>query len=189
MKLALLSPDDREALKRYDLEQPGVPTVEAALLQGLAKQPGLEIHYLSCLQQPVSSPEKLADNIWFHALHVPRIGWLRTLYQGCVRATRKKLHEIRPDIVHGQGTEREAAISAVLSGFPNVITIHGNMKAVAEFYRSPIGSFFWLASRLETFALRKNRQCILQFGLHRTPGRPADQTCLARGQCGAPAVF
>ena len=48
----------------------------------------------------------------------PKIGWLRTLYQGCVRATRRKLREIQPDIVHGQGTERDCAIGAVLSGFP-----------------------------------------------------------------------
>jgi glycosyltransferase involved in cell wall biosynthesis len=155
MKLALLSPDDRELLKRYDLDQPIMPAVEAALLEGLAKQPDLEVHYISCLQQPVRSPEKLADNIWFHSLYVPKIGWLRTGYQGCIRAVRRKLGELRPDIVHGQGTERDCAMSAVLSGFPNVITIHGNMKAVAEFYHSPIGSFHWLAARLETLALRK----------------------------------
>jgi glycosyltransferase involved in cell wall biosynthesis len=155
MKLALISIDDRESLKRYHSDQPIVPTPQTALLQGLAKQPALEVHYISCLQQPVRSPEKLADNIWFHTLHVPKIGWMRTLYQGCIRAVRRKLREIQPDIVHGQGTERECAISAALSGFPNVITIHGNMKAMAEFYRSSIGSFHWLAARMETFALRK----------------------------------
>jgi glycosyltransferase involved in cell wall biosynthesis len=155
MKLALISTDDRELFKRYGSEQPIVPTAPTALLEGLAQQPDLEVHYLSCLQQPVRSPEKLADNVWFHTLHVPKIGWMRTLYQGCIRAVRRRLREIQPDIVHGQGAERECAISAALSGFPNVVTIHGNMKAVAEFYRSPIGSFHWLASRLETFALRR----------------------------------
>jgi glycosyltransferase involved in cell wall biosynthesis len=80
---------------------------------------------------------------------------MRTLYQGCIRATRKKLREIQPDIVHGQGTERDCAMGAVFSGFPNVLTIHGNMKAVAEFYGARMGSFFWLSSRLEGFALKK----------------------------------
>jgi len=155
MKVALVSSDDRQRLKRYDLTQPIIPAVLAALLDGLAKLPEIEVHYLSCLQQPVRSPEKLADNIWFHALHVPKTGWMRTLYQGCVRAVRKKLHDLQPDIVHGQGSEREAAMSAALSGFPNVITIHGNMKAIAEFYRAPVGSFYWLAGKLETFALRR----------------------------------
>lgn len=155
MKLAFLSPDDRELRKRYTLSLPMVPTVEEALLQGFAKQPGLEVHYISCLQRPVTSPEKLADNIWFHSLHVPWLGWMRTGYQGCIRAVRRKLRELQPDIVNGQGAERESAISAVFSGYPNVVTIHGNMQAVADYFRAPIGSFHWMAGKLETLALRR----------------------------------
>jgi glycosyltransferase involved in cell wall biosynthesis len=101
----------------------------------------------------MSSPEKLADNVWFHSLHVPKTGWMRTGYQGCIRAVRRKLKEIQPDIVHGQGTERDCAISAVFSGYPNVITIHGNMNAIAALQHSRMGSFQWLAARLEDFTL------------------------------------
>jgi glycosyltransferase involved in cell wall biosynthesis len=99
------------------------------------------------------SPEKLAPNVWFHSLHVPKSGWMRTLYQGCVRATRKKLREIRPDIAHGQGTERDCALAAVFSGFPNVVTIHGNMAELARMFHSRVGSYHWLAARLENFTL------------------------------------
>jgi glycosyltransferase involved in cell wall biosynthesis len=105
------------------------------------------------LQQTVNSPEKIAPNIFYHGLRVPKIGWMRTGYQGCIRAVRKKLKEIQPDIVHGQGTERDCAISAVLSGFPNVLTIHGNMNAIAALHHSRMGSFHWLAARLENFTL------------------------------------
>jgi glycosyltransferase involved in cell wall biosynthesis len=101
------------------------------------------------------SPEKLADNMWFHCLDVPKLGWLRTGYQGCIRAVRKKLRELQPDIVHGHGTERDCAISAALSGFPNLVTIHGNMAAQARQYRPRIGSYLWLAARLENFTVRK----------------------------------
>ena len=69
---------------------------------------------------------------------VPKIGWMRTLFQGCVRATRKKIREIQPDIVHGQGTEADCAMSAVFSGFPNVLTLHGNMRAVARANQVPL---------------------------------------------------
>ena len=99
------------------------------------------------------SPEKLAPNIFFHSLYVPKIGWMRTLYQGCVRAVRKKLREIRPDIVHGQGTEMDCAMEAVFSGLPNVVTIHGNMAELASLLRARLGSFPWLAARLENLAL------------------------------------
>jgi glycosyltransferase involved in cell wall biosynthesis len=101
----------------------------------------------------MASPARLANNIWFHSLHVPKIGWLRTGYSGCIFALRKKLREIQPDIVHGQGTERDCGISAVFSGFPNVITIHGNMAELARIFHAHFASFHWWAAKLENFTL------------------------------------
>ncbi len=155
MRVAILTSDNRESFKDYANPMPRMGIAPEALLQGFAGLRDAEIHVVSCLQQPVSSPEKLADNIWYHGLHVPKIGWLRTGYQGCIRAVRRKLKEIRPDIVHGQGTERDCAISAVFSGYPNVVTIHGNMRAIANYYRARPGSFYWLAARLETLVFRR----------------------------------
>jgi glycosyltransferase involved in cell wall biosynthesis len=155
LRIAILTTDKRESDKDYSNPVPGFGTAPEALLQGFATLPEVEIHIVACTQRAMTSPAKLADNIWFYSLHVPKIGWMRTLYQGCIRAVRRKLQEIQPDIVHAQGTERDAAVSAIFSGFPNVLTIHGNMRAVADFYHSPIGSFHWLAARLETLALRK----------------------------------
>jgi len=155
MKLALISSDGREPLKCYDFGQTIPPPPQAALLAGLVGYPGLEVHHISCLQQPVRVPEQWVDNICYHSLYVPKLGWMRTLYQGCVRAVRKKLKEIQPDIVHGQGTERECALAAALSGFPNVITIHGIMSEQARLFRARPGSFIWLAAQLETFALHR----------------------------------
>ena len=61
------------------------------------------------------------------------------------------MNEIGPDIVHGQGTERDHAISAVFSGFPNVVTVHGNMVALARLARARVGSYGWCAAQLEKF--------------------------------------
>lgn len=155
MKIALLTTDSREHYGDYANPRPYFGTAPEALLAGFASLPDLEVHVISCLQQPVSSPEKIGPNIFYHGLVVPKAGWLRTGYQGCIRATRRKLREIQPDIVHGQGTERNCAISAVFSGFPNVVTIHGNMQAVARLYGLRGGGFFWLAAQLETFTLRR----------------------------------
>jgi glycosyltransferase involved in cell wall biosynthesis len=155
MKIAILTTDSREHFRDYDRPAPYFGTAPEALLSGFAEIGGAEIHVVSCTRQPVRAPEKIADNLWYHALHVPQIGWLRTGYQGCLRAVRKKLRAIRPDIVHGQGTEHDCALCAVFSGFPNVVTIHGNMKALAEFYRARVGDYYWLTARLETLALRR----------------------------------
>ncbi len=155
MKIALLTTDNREHDKDYSAMVPRFGTAPAALLQGFEQLPEVEVHVISCLQQPVKSPEKIASNIFYHALRVPKYGWMRTLYAGCVRATRKKLRELGPDLVHGQGTERDCALAATRSGFPNVLTIHGNMKAIAEIYHTGFGSFHWLAAKLETAALKR----------------------------------
>ncbi len=101
----------------------------------------------------MKSPEKLGDNIWFHSLLVPKVGWLRTGYPGCVRAVRRKLKEIRPDMVHGQGTERDCGLEAVFSGFPNVVTLHGVMTEQAKLLHARPGIFYWMAAQLEKFTL------------------------------------
>jgi len=165
MKLAFLTSDNREAHREYDNPVPWFGTAPAALLQGFAEMPDLEVHVVTCTQRPMESPSKLAGNIFFHTLHVPKIGWMRTLYQGCIRATRRKLREIQPDIVHGQGTERDCSISAVLSGFPTVMTIHGNMRVMAELAGARPFSFHWLAARLEAFSLPRTQGvvCITRY--------------------------
>ena len=153
MRIALLTSDSREVLKDYGNSVPQFGTAPEALLQGLSLLPELEVHVVSCAHARMNSPGKLAPNVFFHSLYVPKIGWMRTAYQGCIRAVRKKLKEIRPDVVHGQGTERDCAINAVFSGFPNVLTIHGNMRLIAAVNRARPFSFLWLAARLEGFTL------------------------------------
>jgi glycosyltransferase involved in cell wall biosynthesis len=155
VKVAILTTDNREHFRDYANPVPCFGTAPEALLQGFAELGEAEIHVISCAQQPMRSPEKLADNIWYHALHIPKTGWLRTGYQGCIRAVRRKLKEIQPDIVHGQGTERDCALSAVLSGFPNVVTIHGNMLDAARVANARFGSFYWWTVRLENLALKR----------------------------------
>jgi glycosyltransferase involved in cell wall biosynthesis len=153
MRIVVLTTDNREPHKDYANPQPHFGTAPAALLQGLAMVPEAEVHVVSCIRRPVASPEKIAPNIFFHGLVVPKIGWMKTLFQGCVRAARKKIREIRPDVVHGQGTEADCSLSAVYSGFPNVLTLHGNMRSVARINGDPPFSYNWVAARLEGFVL------------------------------------
>ena len=153
LKVALLATDNRQNEHHYSAPAPYFGTAPTALLEGFAALPNIEVHVLSCAQQSMSSPAKLADNIWFHSVHVPKIGWLRAGYSGCILAIRKKLKEIQPDIVHGQGTERDCGISAVFSGYPNVITIHGNMAELARIFHAHRGTFQWCAAKIENFTL------------------------------------
>jgi glycosyltransferase involved in cell wall biosynthesis len=153
MKIANLVMDMRENFRRYSETKPGIPGGSASLLDGFAQLPDVEVHVISCIQKPMRSPEKLADNIWYHGLLVPKLGWLRTGYQGCVRAIRRKLCELQPDIVQGDGTERECAIGAVFSGFPNVVAMQGIMSEQARLNPHRFGSYLWLTKRFEDFIL------------------------------------
>jgi glycosyltransferase involved in cell wall biosynthesis len=153
VKIAILTTDNRESDRKYSALMPYFGTAPEALLQGFAGLPELEVHVISGTRQPMKSPEKLALNTWFHSFYVPRLGWTPTMFQGCVRAVRKLLKKIQPDIVHGQGTERDCSLSAVFSGFPNVLTIHGNMRLIAAVNHAPMISFYRMAATLEGLVL------------------------------------
>ena len=157
MRIVQLTTDAREHYGDYGNPKPYFGAAPEALLQGFASLPEAEVHVVACTRREMQSPQKLADNIWYHSLLVPRLGWMRTFYQGCVRAVRSKLRAIQPHIVQGQGTERDCAVCAVFSGYPNVLTLHGNMAEMAKVLRAKPGSYYWFAAAFENFALRRTR--------------------------------
>lgn len=165
MKVAVITTDSREHFKEYGKTVPYFGTAPEALLQGFEQLPEVEVHVISCARARMQSPVKLAPNMFFHGLYVRRMGWLGTAYQGCIRAVRKKLKEIQPDLVHGQGTERDCALDAVFSEFPSVLTIHGNMRLIAEVNRVKPFSPIWLAAQLEKITIPRSRGvvCITQY--------------------------
>ncbi|HWX18515.1 MAG TPA: glycosyltransferase family 4 protein [Candidatus Binatia bacterium] len=156
MRVAFLTTDNRDQFKDYGAPAPCFGPAPEALLQGFALLPELEIHVVACARAEMRSPEKLAPNVFFHCLIVPKLGWMRTLFQGCILSVRKKLKEIQPDLVHGQGTEGHNSLAAVFSGFPNVCTIHGNMRLIARLERPNPLSYNWLAARLESFTIPRS---------------------------------
>jgi len=158
IRLAIITTDNREQLQKYQLPEPWMSPPIAALLEGFQSRElsnQVEVHVLSCTRQPMASSCERRGNVFFYSLHVPKMGWLRTGYQGCIRAVRRKLKEIEPEIVHGQGTERDCAISTVFSGYPNVLTLHGIMREMAHVLQVRPGSYLWFASWLESLALRR----------------------------------
>jgi len=159
MKIVQLTTDNREQQNDYGNPVPHFGAAPEALLEGFAMLPDVEVHVVSCVRREVQIPERIFGGVHYHPVLVPKHGWMTSLYSGCIRATSRLIKSIAPDMVHGQGTERDCAMSAVHSGFPNVLTIHGNM---AELNR--LGDTFcdakiygFLASRLETYALNKTQ--------------------------------
>lgn len=155
MRIVQITTDSREHFREYERAEPYFGTAPAGLLAGFTDMPGVEVHVISCTHAAMAAPAKIAPNIWFHQAVVGNWGWGRTLFAGCIKATRSLIREINPDIVHGQGTERDCAISAVLSGFPNVLTLHGNMRVHAKRGENRHLAYYKLAAAMEGFCLRR----------------------------------
>ena len=155
MKIVQITTDNRNQERNYDHVDPYFGTAPAGLIDGFSLLDGVELHVISCTSVRMRSPEQIAPNVYFHQPYMPKIGWGRTAFLGCAWAVRKLLHEIKPDIVHGQGTERDCAMAAVLSGFPNVLTIHGNMRIHAARPEQRGNKYYKMAAALETFCLKR----------------------------------
>src|SRR5215475_15882714 len=98
LKIAFLTTENRDHFRRSTESIPVFGPAPDALLRGFALLPDVEVHIVTCARVPLQPPPGLASNVIFHSLPVPPIGWMRTLFQGCVRAIRKKLRDIQPHI-------------------------------------------------------------------------------------------
>ena len=153
MKIAMIIPDNRDEFGQYGEPDPVFGPAPAALLEGMREEPDLQVHIISCARKPLRAPERLSPNLFFHLLPVRQWGWLRSAYSGCILAIQKKLRELKPDLVHAQGTERYCALAAAFSNLPNAITVHGNMRAIAKVNHAKVFCYQWCAARLEDFTL------------------------------------
>jgi glycosyltransferase involved in cell wall biosynthesis len=155
LRLALLTTDNREDRKDYSSEVPWFGTAPQALLDGFSHIPEqIEVHVVSCTRRHLKTPLQLARNIVFHSVYVPPWAWLKVAYLGNILSVRRCLSGIHPDLVHGQGTERDCAWTSVFSGYPNLLTIHGNMRRLASISNAPFWSFTGLSALLEAIAIR-----------------------------------
>ena len=155
LRVAILTTDNREDRRDYSPELPSFGTSPQSLLEGFAALPGeIEVHVLSCARRRLPTPVQLAPNIFFHSVYVPSWAWLKLGYLGNILSVRRQLRIVHPDLVHGHGTERDCALCAIFSGFPNLLTIHGNMRRLARLARVKLWSFTGIAALLESLALR-----------------------------------
>ena len=100
------------------------------LARGFSELGLADVHYL------VVTPEVDRPTVdqgpfgTLHRLPCPQFSGSTTFFLWRRHLILQELARIHPDIVHGQGTEREYAFTAITSPYPNVITIHGIMHRV-----------------------------------------------------------
>lgn len=152
MKIAVITTGGRDLHRRWQESGPQLGSAVNALLQGFARLPEHEVHVLMAMREG-AQPPYTRGNIIFHDVPTPSWGMMKSFYLGAAASIKKYLGSIRPDVVHGQGTERECSIAAVRSGFPNLITIHGNMRLIAQVNHLPPFSYGWISAQLESLTL------------------------------------
>lgn len=72
----------------------------------------------------------------------------------------KELAKIRPDVVHGQGTEQEYGFTAATSPYRNVLTMHGILDRVLRVTPPPLFSLSHVPRWLEKYVVRKVQNVI-----------------------------
>lgn len=110
---------------------PRLASAPLALLQGFSTAVlPLEIHVVCCVRPSTPIPRNLPENIHYHFLPVPKVGFLRTLHLGCFFSTRRLLQRLQPDLIHAHGTEAWCAIVGALLPFPKILTVHGYLNGI-----------------------------------------------------------
>ena len=95
-----------------------------------------------------------------HRLPSPRFSGSTSFFFWRRHLLLKELATIKPDIVHGQGTEGEYALTAVTSPYPDVITFHGIMERVHEVSPPPFFSLSHVPRWSEKIVAGKARHVI-----------------------------
>ncbi|MCX8155447.1 MAG: glycosyltransferase family 4 protein [Verrucomicrobiae bacterium] len=155
LRIAMIIPDNRDERRQYEQPEPQLGTAPTALLMGLREREEVEVHVLSITRRPMRAPATLFGRVPFHLVPAGRRAGLSGLYVPAVRALRRRIEQLQPDVVHGQGTERYCGLAAVYSGRRNLITLHGNMRAIARLYRPRPLSYFWITAKLEGLVVRR----------------------------------
>jgi glycosyltransferase involved in cell wall biosynthesis len=95
------------------------------------------------------------QGVTFHCLKLPRRWRATSLFWIDTLRLRRKLREIRPDVVHAWGTEYGAAIIASRLGYPTVVSMQGLLGYFAGLLKPD--TYGRLTAWLERVSLRRAR--------------------------------
>ncbi|HWL52161.1 MAG TPA: glycosyltransferase family 4 protein [Chthoniobacteraceae bacterium] len=127
------------------------------LAEAFSKWPRFELHWVT-LTGHVSRPTvKSWKGQTFHLLPTRERGRALTFYARDREQIRQCLEGIRPQLVHGWGTEDIYAFGAVASGYPHIVSMQGIISHYALKNRMSPRNYF--QALLELYILRK-AQCV-----------------------------
>ena len=166
MKVALVVIDGNEVsgsqFVNQGLPSPSLHPAIQFVLEGLAKHPEVEVGVFFGAATPHDTLQQSIPNLRFFPTPykpAPMPGMGAALL-GRFLALRNAVRSWKPDVVHGQGTEREAGLVAAFSGLPSVLTLHGNFREIEKIFHARPLNYYWVAARLESLVLRRIQHVI-----------------------------
>ena len=161
MRVAILVVDANEVafecVSKLGVSSPAVHPAIQTLFNALAQRSDHDYFVLYGRSDLRSVETRRDGSLTYVGVPSParKIFGLSSSYWSRFFALRKFLRELKPDLVHAQGTERESGMVAAHSGLPSVLTLHGNFRELKKIYRAKPGSYIWLNAILETHILKR----------------------------------
>ena len=144
-------------MKSDTKDSPNVHPAIEALLQGFEGLDGIEVHVLFGSLSPPTRIRPAQGAVRYHSIPYRRL--LGVLsgggFLGRFFSLRNYVRSHSFDLVHAQGSERESAWTAVFSGIPSVITLHGLMGEVVKMKGNRTLWHYWVAALLERLAIKR----------------------------------
>jgi len=124
---------------------------QRVLLEELENNPAVKLHVVVLRKQFARNLTFVRNGVTFHLIKT--IGGLRgpTLFWLDTWLIRRKLAEIKPDVVHAWGTEQGAGLVARRLKYPYVVTVQGLLTWYAELVE--LNHYQRFAMRLEKWSL------------------------------------
>jgi glycosyltransferase involved in cell wall biosynthesis len=110
-------------ISEESIQEGGIQSVTHALAHALARRPDIECHVVAAMNGATIKYRRVGE---LHVHYIRRLNLPRLVTQRIhdVPALVRLIRSINPDIVHGEGQDRQA-LAALGAGFPTVITPHG----------------------------------------------------------------
>ena len=123
------------------------------LPEAFSKIQGLEMHWITLSDQVEKEMTFPVDGAFFHVLPTSKKGRAASFFVQDRRRIKECLNKLRPDVVHGWGTEDVYALAAVTSGYPHLISMQGILSALI--LKSWMHPREYFQALLEIWCLRK----------------------------------
>ena len=123
------------------------------LPKAFSKIQALEMHWITLSDQVEKEMTFSADGALFHVLPTSKQGRASSFFVQDRRRIKECINKVRPDVVHGWGTEDVYALAAVTSGYPHLISMQGILSALI--LKSWMHPREYFQAILELYCLRK----------------------------------